>query len=64
MLCRTALRRSASYGGHPSPTPFHCAYFCKQKKIYGQQDDLPFVALAKDGGGKTNLTYESLHLNL
>jgi len=31
----------------------------KQKKsTYGIPDGLPSVALAKDGGGKTNLTYD------
>ena len=64
MLCRTALRRSASYGGHPSPAPFHCAYFCKQKKIYGQQDDLPFVTLAKDGGGSKEISDNSPQLKI
>ena len=32
VLCRIALRRSASYGGHPSHAPFHSAYFFRGKK--------------------------------
>ena len=56
--CRIALRRSASYGGHPSPAPLHSAYFCKQKKSTDSKTGLPSVDLAKDGGGRTNLTYD------
>ena len=48
--CRIALRRSASYGGHPSPAPLHSACFCKQKKSTDSNPyGLPSVALAKDG---------------
>ena len=51
VLCRIALRRSASYGGHPSHASLHFAYFCKQKKSTDSKAGLPSVALAKDGGG-------------
>ena len=52
MQWRSALRRSASYGGHPSHAPFHFACFCKQKKSTDSKPyGLPSVALAKDGGG-------------
>ena len=50
VLRRTALRRSTSYGGHPSHASLHFAYFCKQKKSTDSRDGLPSVALAKDGG--------------
>jgi len=30
----------------------------QKKSTYGIPDGLPSVALAKDGGGKTNLTYD------
>ena len=59
-LCRTALRRSTSYGGHPSHatsmTPL--IFASKKKTTDSKPDGLPSVALAKDGGGRTNLTYD------
>ena len=57
MQCRSALRRSARYGGHPSHASFLSAYFCKQKKSTDSNPyGLPSVALAKDGGGYATQT--------
>ena len=48
-MSRTALRRSASYGGHPSQSLR--SFFALQKKTTnGNPDGLPSAALAKDGG--------------
>ena len=59
-IVNAALRRSASYGGHPSPAPLHSAYFCKQKKSTDSKTGLPSVALAKDGGGLKNSRTEMI----
>ncbi len=49
MQCRSALRRSASYGGHPSHASLHFACFCKQKKSTDSKTGLPSGAKAMEG---------------
>ena len=59
MQCRSALRRTPCYGGHPSHASFHFACFCKQKKSTDSKPcGLPSVALAKDGGAEETRTLD------